>query len=743
MRVGSRPALLISLWLASTLSIVGAVSSQTAGSVWLREFSASNPSPRGRAGVAYDTVRQVLVLYGGSDFSNPLGDTWIYSQNSAWNKANSVQTPGPRMSPAMAYDEGRGVTVLFGGLNATPQTWEWNGLQWTRNLQAGLNVPAGAHTMAYDAFRGVMVLFTGVSTWEWTASGWAQRAPQQGPRVGDKGSLVYDSSRQRMFWFGGVTTPETWEYDGSWTQLTPATVPPGRCDHGLAHDESRGVTVLYGGRPGGGIPFGDTWEWNGSDWVQTTAALHDRYAISMIYHPERGDVLLFGGFNPVLGGAYAETWRYLAVSGATTRWQQAASLPATVNQAGLVYDTARDVAVLFGGDVQGFPSQAMYERSGTTWQAVTPSVLPPARSRHGFAYDSHRGVTVIFGGGDTQGGYLRDTWEWDGETWVERFPVSAPWPRQRALMAYDQARRRTLLFGGNNFNQRYTDTWEWDGSEWSQLSPSQSPPDRAWSGMAYDAARQRVVWLGGSFIGTETFEWDGSDWQDVTPSSSPPAAASVRLAYDPRRQRVVCFGQSGTWEWNGIDWSRVVTAVVPTIDSGTSGLTYDDGARSLLLVGGRWGSLDTDQVWELETITRADYQVFGEGCTGSAGRLALAAFPHSLPWVGDTFQVELFPLAPGTSPVLIAGTSSVAWGPLPLPFGLAGLGAPGCAILVNPALSFPMQLGGGFATWSLPIPNDPVFGGLAFFVQGLVFGDPVNAGQLATSDAGEIAIGVR
>ena len=52
--------------------------------------------------------------------------------------------------------------------------------------------------------------------------------------------------------------------------------------------------------------------------------------------------------------------------------------------------------------------------------------------RHAVAYDTARGVTVLFGGDDDDA--LADTWEWDGERWTHR-PVSGPSVRNGHAMA--------------------------------------------------------------------------------------------------------------------------------------------------------------------------------------------------------------------------------------------------------------------------------------------------------------------
>ena len=68
-------------------------------------------------------------------------------------------------------------------------------------------------------------------------------------------------------------------------------------------------------------------------------------------------------------------------------------------------------------------------------------------------YDTRRGVMVLFGGEqlneDLEYRSKGDTWEWDGVNWIER-TFSGPTPPARAWhqMAYDSKRGVTVLFGG-------------------------------------------------------------------------------------------------------------------------------------------------------------------------------------------------------------------------------------------------------------------------------------------------------
>src|SRR5262245_14207828 len=107
------------------------------------------------------------------------------------------------------------------------------------------------------------------------------------------------------------------------------------------------------------------------------------------------------------------------------------------------------------------------------------------RIGHAMVYDSARDVTVLFGG--YNGSQLGETWEWNGVQWTFR-TNTGPSPRFEHAMAYDSARGVTVLFGGVNAS----DTWEWDGSAWT-LRATTGPSQRFGHTMAYDSKRGVTV----------------------------------------------------------------------------------------------------------------------------------------------------------------------------------------------------------------------------------------------------------
>ena len=264
-----------------------------------------------------------------------------------------------------------------------------------------------------------------------------------------------------------------------------------------------------------------------------------------------------------------------------------------------------------------------WEWNGSHWVARPGTTTPEERVATGLAFDSRRGVSVMFGG---LGGHatanqraLDDTWEWDGVQWMQHTPASSPPSRREHPTAYDEARGTTVIFGGLTGHVRspveLADTWTWDGSQWRQHT-GVGPAARASAAMVYDAGRRQVLLFGGSsgfgpssaFLG-DTWAWNGTAWTQLTPPSSPPARAGAKMAYDRRRGRVVLFGGFGdqavtddTWEWDGATWTQASPTTHPSA-RWDHAMTFDSARGRTLLFGGIDGIDSVGDTWEWDGTT--------------------------------------------------------------------------------------------------------------------------------------------
>jgi hypothetical protein len=150
------------------------------GTAWTQKTPAA-PLPPARANhmLAYDAARERTVLFGGA---GALDDTWLWD-GTAWTAAVPATRPPGRELAAIAYDPIRQVVVMFGGFATTAplaDTWEWNGTTWTQKSIPGPPTRSAAG-MAWDAARRRIVLFGGVSLsqslsdqWEYDGLTWSQ-----------------------------------------------------------------------------------------------------------------------------------------------------------------------------------------------------------------------------------------------------------------------------------------------------------------------------------------------------------------------------------------------------------------------------------------------------------------------------------------------------------------------------------------------------------------------------------------
>jgi hypothetical protein len=112
------------------------------------------------------------------------------------------------------------------------------------------------------------------------------------------------------------------------------------------------------------------------------------------------------------------------------------------------------------------------------------------------------------------------------------------------------------------------------------------------------------------------------------------------------------------------------------------------------------------------------YYPFGAGCPGALGVPTLAAAPGSLPVLGSTLTVDLGGLPIGAGLMISGLSNTLLSGAIPLPFPLAGLGFPGCDLLVDPLVLDFVVGAGTTASWSLAIPATPSLAGAEVFNQG-------------------------
>lgn len=587
---------------------------------WERATERLGPTPRDRSAMAYDPIRNEILLFGGISRKGKQDGTWVRRAGS-WERLDPAVSPPLRTGAAMAFDSQRGEIVLFGGHTdegRVADTWTWNGERWLELTPETSPSGRSFAGMAYDDARGEIVLFGGLGaaggslsdTWTWDGETWTEEHPVVSPPRRDGAGLAYDAARAETVLYGGFgqggPRGDTWTWDGTdWTQETPALSPPIRNSAGMAYDQKRTEVVLFGGIDNVGARS-DTWTWDGSTWTRETpaAAPQPRSSLGMAYDAAAERTVVFGGASANLQRDDTWTWD-------GSEWTTADPPTPEARHSAVFERDATGKLILFGGQVdQGLVRDTWTWDEG--WRKLSPATSPPARHIAAAAYDAERGELVLFGGMGAGGQELGDTWIWDGTTWSERSPTVSPPPRHNAAMAYDSHRKEIVLFGGSNrdFGLVFDDTWTWDGTKWSLETPESSPPARSAPAMAFDTVARRTVMFGGYNANAQptdtTWLWTGQNWIESFFGDRPPPRTAAAMTLSVDRNQILLFGGntalgqhlSDLWRWTGEQWKVVVGEGGPEGRWGAAFAHHLPSGENVLFGGNANVFLDDTWTWK-------------------------------------------------------------------------------------------------------------------------------------------------
>lgn len=282
--------------------------------------------PSGRSGHAmtYDPVHKRTLLAGGLATAGTSFETWAWSGR-YWTQIGRFG-PSGRSGTTLSYDEDRQRVILFGGSRTTDSvetsdTWAFDGIDWTQVQDVGPTARR-AHATAYDSARGRLVLFGGLhtqdpdhprqplgDTWEWDGESWTQ-VEETGPAPRGAHCMAYDTARQRVVLFGGISAEvtdvfdDTWEWDGTnWTKVADTGASPRA---GAAMTSTGATLILHGGSGPDEVALGDTWQWTAGEWTKLQEmGPSARIEHAMAFDRDRNRIVLFGG---LAAPALADTW---------------------------------------------------------------------------------------------------------------------------------------------------------------------------------------------------------------------------------------------------------------------------------------------------------------------------------------------------------------------------------------------------------------------------------------------------
>jgi hypothetical protein len=406
----------------------------------------------GAASLLFDPARGQRVLLGGAShpLALPQDATWVWRDGVGWAQASRPGGPLPRAGHAATYEPLSSATYLFGGrtgdsfVNGYRDLWKFDGAGWTL-IDALLPGPVGPDAR----FRASLV-----------ARG--------------NGELVLH---------GGVGTDlsclaDTWALlGGKWAALPSGTA---RCGHVAWWDVVKDGLAVSAGAPAVSAAAGNAETPNAfvtgsaelaadGGWVQVNFGALNGYGAAFAVDGTTG--IAHGGVRS--SGIVGETWTFNGT--AWTPYTLGTAGPVVAN-ASLALDTRSGAALLFGGNLPAESAELWRFQAGWSRRPVADPEgdgSPAARSRASFTWDSARDVAVLFGG-LASGAMLGDTWDLstrDRPGHVFRTPLSA----LGALPARIIGLEVSGVAGGNGDSASGIEVLVWAAGAWRALAPTLDP----------------------------------------------------------------------------------------------------------------------------------------------------------------------------------------------------------------------------------------------------------------------------
>jgi hypothetical protein len=192
------------------------------------------PTARSGLALSYDQARGKLVLFGGFDGDAALQDTWEWDADQGWQQicgddcaSDFCCEPDPRHDHRMVYDSLKQRVLMFGGTNDDSEfddVWAYDGTGW-HEVDAEGPSPRAGHTFAFDPTRGLALLFGGMQAGSAVADAawifdsrhdaWAPIEAAGAAPVGREfAALAFDQESSEFVMFGGG---DTGQFQDTWT----------------------------------------------------------------------------------------------------------------------------------------------------------------------------------------------------------------------------------------------------------------------------------------------------------------------------------------------------------------------------------------------------------------------------------------------------------------------------------------------------------------------------------------------
>jgi len=537
------------------------------------QAAANGPSARQQALAGWDSADRVMLLASGSGYAGLLSDLWSFRParghaTAAWTRLSAATPLGPRAGEASVWDSAGKRLLVFGGQIATPAA---PALAIQPTATATATAPATA-TGAPSADLSSATAATQVPPTDIlgaAATPTATRVPSTNTAAIVPSAATHGVAYSDDLW--SYTAGRRGLVGGAWRLIRRGGGPLARAS-GAVYDDHDRALLLYGGQ---NISIlGDLWSYPvagraAGGWALLNGGQPQaRTGQTGAWDVHDGVMFIFGGYSDA---RLNDLWAYKSAHGAVGRWTMIpVAGPAPRTEASLVWDSADNALLLFGGAVAGGDLNDVwaYRPAGdgtATGRWINLSVvgsLPSGRHLHSAVWDTAHRQMLVFGG--TAGtAVLHDLWAFHVDNlagsrghWSLLAAEATPSARLAQAAVWDPSRGDMLVFGGVNTAGAFLDDlWSYhpDGNGgtgvWTALGAAGTPDARATTAAMWDTFDNAMVIFGGTgpaSIRNDTYVYrrDGG-WSTLARSNAPDRRNESTAVYDTVNNSLLLFGGIG------------------------------------------------------------------------------------------------------------------------------------------------------------------------------------------------------
>ena len=446
------------------------------GHKWLLpEIEGMKPESRTYASMVFEEARNQYVLFGGGKYTGSwefFDDTWIFD-GEYWTRL-FIAGPSERQRAAMAYDPQREVTVLIGGTDTTnpiadTSTWEFDGVSWREpalsDPESDGNPVAGYGNMVYHPVMRKMIYHNGYTGYTWAYNGDSWELLNSAGPICKGAGMVYEHVNRSILLYGGKDgasyLASAYRFDGqNWTGIT--SIDP-ISDHVMWYSHTDKATYVTGGTYGEHIYPQELMKIHNEEISKESPYISSNARMAMCYNSNSDKIYYFGGQRYIEStGIWSDDSSFGTIDGKYKEELAFSTGPSVMSNHDIVYYPEEDTVVVLD-------DTNLWQYDGSSW-SIRDSGGPGNYDNYKMIYDpAHSEILLVLITPPKEGDGEVQTWTYNGTVWTQETSSTQPSVNSQngVALTYLSTTSRVYAFA---FSPLMPATLQWNGSSWSNVS---------------------------------------------------------------------------------------------------------------------------------------------------------------------------------------------------------------------------------------------------------------------------------